>query len=264
MSKLRHYLRDVAPYILIIVSLSVSTGLYVNGERQRYSDVILMSRAMEIQTRISEIHERLNVLYYVVSVADQAKMKPDVSLLQLQLIQFNLQHMVVLPYISDFLTEKDIKLAKAHAGFVDSDLRALLRDNQLDKAAQWLHESLLSVSRMQGNAILRNNALNQAIAIEESARRDRIIAFGAAIVLSILALYLFTYNNSGKRHEDRVRAFYHMFAHMTRSRVASLNLFIQQLERGPAPSCEVREAANATAIELATINRQTSGCGGLS
>ena len=106
---------------------------------------------------------------------------------------------------------------------------------------------------MQGNAILRNSALSQAIDIEQSARRNRIIVFGAGIVLSILALYLFTYNNSSKRHEDRIRAFYHMFAHMTRSRIASLNLFIQQLERGPAPSHEVREAAHATAIELATI-----------
>jgi signal transduction histidine kinase len=253
MTKWRDYLRDFAPYILIVISLIVSTALYVNAERQRYSGVILMSRAMEIQSRISEIHERLNVLYSVVSEAEQAKTKPNVPPLQLQLIQFNLQHMIVLPYIGDFLTEKDIQSAKEDLGFIGSDLRALLRDNQLDKAAQWLHEALSSVSRMQGNAILRNSALSQAIDIEESARRDRIIAFGAAIVLSLLALYLFTYNNSSKRHEDRIRAFYHMFAHMTRSRVASLNLFIQQLEPGPAPSREVREAAHATAIELATI-----------
>lgn len=253
MTKWRDYLRDFAPYILIVVSLIVSTALYVNAERQRYSGVILMSRAMEVQSRVSEIHERLNVLYFVVSGAEQAKTKPSVSPLQLQLIQFNLQHMMVLPYLGDFLTERDIQSAKEDLGYIGNDFRVLLRDNQLDKATQWLHEALSGVSRMQGNAILRNSALSQAIGIEEAARRDRILAFGAAIVLSLLALYLFTYNNSSKRHEDRIRAFYHMFAHMTRSRIASLNLFIQQLEPGPFPSREVLEAAHATAIELGTI-----------
>src|SRR5580704_8580376 len=107
MNKRRYYLRDVAPYILVIAALCVFTGLYINTEKQRYSDVILMSRAMEIQTRISDVHERLTILSYSVSDAEKSGKKPDIPVLQLELIKFNLNHTTILPYIDQFLTVKD-------------------------------------------------------------------------------------------------------------------------------------------------------------
>lgn len=246
--------RSLAPYGLVVISLCVFIGLYSITERERYNSVILLSRAMEIQNRITEIQERLTIVEYTVETASREHERLALPPSQLGYIKFNLSQMQALPYIDQFLTSKDLKAARGMIGLVDSELPALLKDEKLDTAKLRLNDALSAVGYMQGNAIIRNQALTQALDIEQTARRNRQIAFVAAVLLSVLALYLFRHNISRRRQQAAMRVFYILFAHMTRTRIVSLRLFLQQLDSGPPLPLELRQAAQATAVELSDIS----------
>jgi len=244
-------LQIYGPYVLIVLSLSVFSWLYINLEQRRYSDILIMRQAMEIQTRLSKIQTKLIILRY-----NNPRLIDDAEYIQqFKLIKFEFKLLNSLPYIGRFLTKEDIKKSQTAYEWIDQqNFKNFSTANPLDTHS-WVINTLSDVNDLQGNAIIGNEALSTLQQHENSAFYYRVIGFCFALFLSISAIYIFVQNKNNQNNIDRDKIFFSLFSHMTKSRIASLKLFIEQIQRLKILNTEMANAALETSTELSSITQ---------
>ncbi|WP_457301072.1 hypothetical protein [Phyllobacterium sp. P5_D12] len=96
--------------------------------------------------------------------------------------------------------------------------------------------------------------LSATAQIATDAAHNMLVLFGAiaALILSIIAIW--QHNKISWEKDQHIRSFSLLFAHMTRTRVAALRLFLGYLNGHSVPPSEMTNAAVRTIAELDSIN----------
>ncbi|MGH6862604.1 MAG: sensor histidine kinase, partial [Phyllobacterium sp.] len=110
------------------------------------------------------------------------------------------------------------------------------------------------VGRISGTVPAANRPLMRAGALRQAAERNNLLIVIALILMIVTAFILYHRNATARRVERHLRSFASMFTHMTRTRFAAMQFFVEGLSAGNAPEAEMLLAARATVTELRRIN----------
>ncbi|TSD86911.1 sensor histidine kinase [Mycobacterium sp. KBS0706] len=251
---LRRWL-DVVPYLGLAVAIMLGSWSFMRSEHYREETDILLMQSYEVQWRGSQIRERLanivGLLRLSMATGDrEAQLAQEIGLLQ-----FNMVALRNLQYIDHFLDPQDFArldrsiqtirtriLPNISAAANDQESLALLTDIQQD------------MFQVSGTTGAHSRTLNETAHIAENALRNVAIFVLALSAVIVVGVFIHQQSMMARRKDQQIRSFSSLFAHMTRSRVVALALFIKSLRDGEAPDPEMVAAASRAAAELDSIN----------
>ncbi|WP_225764246.1 sensor histidine kinase KdpD [Inquilinus sp. Marseille-Q2685] len=254
MRALRRWL-DVVPYVALAVAILLGSWSFMQSEHYREETDILLMQSYEVQWRGSQIRERLaNIVGLLRLSMATGEREPQLAQ-EVGLLQFNMVALRNLQYIDHFLEPQDFSrldrsiqiirtriLPNLSASANDQETLALLADIQQD------------MFQVSGTTGAHSRTLNETAHIAESALRNTAIFVMALAAVIVVGVIIHQQSMMARRKDQQIRSFASLFAHMTRSRVAALALFIKGLRDGQTPDPEMVAAASRAATELDSIN----------
>ncbi|RWH83973.1 MAG: sensor histidine kinase [Mesorhizobium sp.] len=248
-------LLTVLPYIGLSLALVLSTWAFLRSEQYRRDTDAILSQTYEIQWRATQVRERLlRVNGYIRLASEAGKLEPDISR-QIALVSVNIEQLLALPYVDRFLPQKDIKLLENVRKVIEKNITPIIVSRTNYQAA------LDYMTRLEQDMFEVSSAtVNHSATLQETAQIDIAASrnwFIFAIALGLLAtFYLVIHQRYAfvSRRDQRMRSFASLFAHMTRSRVTALRLFLDNAGLAKPPGEEMLKAARSAANELESIN----------
>lgn len=243
--------------LVILAALILTFFAFFRSEQYRESINILLSQTFEVQDRASQIRERLN------STIDDIKLsvaygreEPDLKK-NLRLLEMNLVTLQGLDYAPRFLQDQDFQALDRAVATIDEVLEKLNREDAFttyNTVLARLSSMQEDVRRVAGTSLEHSQTLNETARIEAEASRNAALFAGAAFFVLVIVGMLLWASSLAKRQDHQSRSFASLFAHMTRSRVAGVALFVRGLSRQEAPDDELVSAAMRAVDELEAIN----------
>lgn len=254
MRALRRWL-DIVPYVALAVAILLGSWSFMQSEHYREETDILLMQSYEVQWRGSQIRERLaNIVGLLRLSMATGEREPQLAQ-EVGLLQFNMVALRNLQYIDHFLEPQDFSrldrsiqtirtriLPNLSASANDQDTLDLLADIQQD------------MFQVSGTTGAHSRTLNETAHIAESALRNTAIFVMALAAVIVVGVIIHQQSMMARRKDQQIRSFASLFAHMTRSRVAALALFIKGLRDGQTLDPEMVAAASRAATELDSIN----------
>jgi signal transduction histidine kinase len=182
--------------------------------------------------------------------------KNDPRLLQdLRLLRFNLKLIASLDYAAAFI--KPPNMAILHHAIEAIDLTVVpvaMHGGNYEQALGSITTVDGYLVRLASVTVDYSQGLSATAQIATDAAHNMLVLFGAiaALILSIIAIW--QHNKISWEKDQHIRSFSLLFAHMTRTRVAALRLFLGYLNGHSAPPSEMTNAAVRTIAELDSIN----------
>ncbi|TDQ28027.1 signal transduction histidine kinase [Phyllobacterium brassicacearum] len=242
-------------YVVLVVAAGLCFWSFLRSDVYRVQTDEIMSQTFEIQDRASQAREKLATIKGYLFVAAATKQPQPRLLAEVMLLSFNLKALSQLEYVDRFLDAPEIDLLKRTVTAIDETLLPHIRANgQLDEALQSVAKFEADVFRISGATLAHSLTLRATAAIEANAIRNKLFFAVAILVLSIAVLFILQQNSLARRKDHHIRSFASLFAHMTRSRIAALRLFLSYLGSDRPPSPEALSAARSTISELDDIN----------
>ena len=133
-------------------------------------------------------------------------------------------------------------------------LPAASTGNQYDLAIQSVATIEMSLAGLSSAAVDHSQTLSATAHIAIDAARNRLIFFGALAILLVSVIAIHQYNKTNREKDQHIKSFSLLFAHMTRTRIAALRLFLSYLNDKSLPPPEMTDAALHTILELDFIN----------
>lgn len=260
---MNHAIRQLIP-VLIGVSLLLSSWLAVwslfRADSYRHQTELVFAQAMEIRSRVSQSREKLlQTIGYVELSAVTGQMNPRL-LLNIQLLSFNLKTLARLDFAPLFIgTESMIELRQAIKA-IETDIRPQLAEpEKYDLVLRALMLIDNFVIRLAGETIETSQALSATSRTATAAANNRLMLFSALSAIILCAIALYQQNRVKKR--EHIKSFSMLFAHMTRTRIAALRLFLGYLDAKTLPPPEMTDAALRTILELDSITEALTTIG---
>ncbi|MFE0753271.1 sensor histidine kinase [Inquilinus sp. NPDC058860] len=254
MRALRRWL-DIVPYVALAVAILLGSWSFMQSEHYREETDILLMQSYEVQWRGSQIRERLANIVGLLRLSMATGDRQPQLAQEVGLLQFNMVALRNLQYIDHFLEPQDFSrldrsiqtirtriLPNLGASANDQETLALLADIQQD------------MFQVSGTTGAHSRTLNETAHIAESALRNTAIFVMALAAVIVVGVIIHQQSMMARRKDQQIRSFASLFAHMTRSRVAALALFIKGLRDGQTPDPEMVAAASRAAAELDSIN----------
>ncbi|WP_342239716.1 sensor histidine kinase [Inquilinus sp. OTU3971] len=254
MKALRRWL-DFVPYLGLAVAILLGSWSFMRSEHYREETDILLMQSYEVQWRGSQIRERLANIVGLLRLSMATGDREPQLAQEVGLLQFNMVALRNLQYIDHFLDPQDFAridrsiqtirtriLPNISATANDQESLALLTDIQQD------------MFQVSGTTGAHSRTLNETAHIAENALRNVAIFVLALSAVIVVGVIIHQQSMMARRKDQQIRSFSSLFAHMTRSRVAALALFIRGLRDGEAPDPEMVAAAARAAAELDSIN----------
>lgn len=254
MRALRRWL-DLVPYLGLAVAILLGSWSFMRSEHYREETDILLMQSYEVQWRGSQIRERLANIVGLLRLSMATGDREPQLAQEVGLLQFNMVALRNLQYIDHFLDPQDFAridrsiqtirtriLPNLSAAANDQETLALLTDIQQD------------MFQVSGTTGAHSRTLNETAHIAENALRNVAIFVLALSAVIVVGVIIHQQSMMARRKDQQIRSFSSLFAHMTRSRVAALALFIKSLRDGEAPDPEMVAAASRAAEELDSIN----------
>ncbi|MGO4124208.1 sensor histidine kinase [Inquilinus sp. YAF38] len=254
MKALRRWL-DFVPYLGLAVAILLGSWSFMRSEHYREETDILLMQSYEVQWRGSQIRERLANIVGLLRLSMATGDREPQLAQEVGLLQFNMVALRNLQYIDHFLDPQDFAridrsiqtirtriLPNLSATANDRDTLALLTDIQQD------------MFQVSGTTGAHSRTLNETAHIAENALRNVAIFVLALSAVIVVGVIIHQQSMMARRKDQQIRSFSSLFAHMTRSRVAALALFIRGLRDGEPPDPEMVAAAARAAAELDSIN----------
>ncbi|MCO4318081.1 ATP-binding protein [Phyllobacterium sp. 21LDTY02-6] len=228
---------------------------FLRADNYRVQTDEIMSQTFEIQDRASQAREKLANIkgYLIVAVATQ---QPQPRLLaETMLLSFNLKALAKLDYVDRFLDVPELDVLHRTVAAIETSLLPHIKANdQLKEALESIPTFEADIFRISGATLAHSLTLRATAAIEANAMRNKLLFACALLVLGVAFLLIFQRSLLARRKDEHVRSFASLFAHMTRSRIAALRLFLDYLAEDRLPSPGSVEAARSTIAELDSIN----------
>ncbi|WP_407866659.1 sensor histidine kinase [Phyllobacterium phragmitis] len=172
-----------------------------------------------------------------------------------RLLDFNLRTLLALNYLGSLLSASDIARLEHAFETVDRSLLPLVEaGDQCEKALASILALEEDLFRVSSAAVDHRQTFNETARIETKAAENRIIFAFALSSLIITAILIHQRTMFARRKEKHLRSFSALFAHMTRTRISALCLFLENLNNDEKPDPEMVEAARQAAAELDKIN----------
>ncbi|MER9927370.1 HAMP domain-containing histidine kinase [Mesorhizobium sp. M0048] len=244
----------VLPYLGMAAALGLSAWTFIQSNRYRQETDAILNQTFEIQWRAAQIRERLLRVYGYLRIADETgKLDADIDR-QMALVNVNVAQLENLPYLNRFFPDHDAELLGRIRITLEQKIAPLVsaRTNYTQAIADMakLEQSIYEIS---SSTVDHSATLQQTASIDIAASRNWFIfaialGLGATFYLVIHQRYALA-----NRRDQHMRSFASLFAHMTRSRVTALRLFLEHAQPDKQPSGEMLEAARSAATELESI-----------
>ncbi|TPL71467.1 HAMP domain-containing sensor histidine kinase [Mesorhizobium sp. B2-3-15] len=244
----------VLPYLGMAAALGLSAWTFIQSDRYRQETDAILNQTFEIQWRAAQIRERLIRVYGYLRIADATgKLDADIDR-QMALVSVNVAQLENLPYLNRFFPDHDAELLGGVRLTLEQKIAPLVsaRKNYTQAIADMtkLEQSIYEIS---SSTVDHSATLQQTANIDIAASRNWFIfaialGLGATFYLVIHQRY-----SSANRRDQHMRSFASLFAHMTRSRVTALRLFLEHAQPDKQPSGEMLDAARGAANELESI-----------
>ncbi|PSH60891.1 ATP-binding protein [Phyllobacterium sophorae] len=251
MMKWGKYLTTIV-YVVLVVAAGLCFWSFLRADLYRVQTDEIMSQTFEIQDRASQAREKLATIKGYLYIAN-ATNKPQPRLLpEVMLLAFNLKALLQLEYVDRFLDTSEIDMLERTVAQINETLLPHIKANdELDEALQSIAKFETDVFRISGVTLAHSLTLRATAAIEARAIRNKLFFAVAILVLSIALLFILQQSSVARRKDHHIRSFASLFAHMTRSRIAALRVF---LNRDCPQSPDALAAARSTIAELDEIN----------
>jgi signal transduction histidine kinase len=255
---MRCAIRQILPYFLcvgLLISLCLSVWSILRTDTYRQQTEVTLSQASEIRWRLAQSREKAARIsgYLELSMSTG---KNDPRLLQdLRLLRFNLKLIASLDYAAAFI--KPPNMAILHHAIEAIDLTVVpvaMHGGNYEQALGSITTVDGYLVRLASVTVDYSQGLSATAQIATDAAHNMLVLFGAiaALILSIIAIW--QHNKISWEKDQHIRSFSLLFAHMTRTRVAALRLFLGYLNGHSAPPSEMTNAAVRTIAELDSIN----------
>jgi signal transduction histidine kinase len=242
-------------YAVLVVAAGLCFWSFLRADLYRVQTDEIMSQTFEIQDRASQAREKLATIKGYLFIA-AATNKPQPRLLpEVMLLVFNLKALSQLEYVDRFLDAPEIDMLKRTVAEIDESFLPHIRaNNQLEEPLQSVAKFETDIFRVSGATLAHSLTLRATAAIEAKAVRNKLFFAVAILVSSIAVLFILQQSSIARRKDHHIRSFASLFAHMTRSRIAALRLFLDYQRDDRPPKSEALEHARSTIAELDTIN----------
>lgn len=244
----------VAPYLILAVAAGASFYSFTRTDQLRQQTETILSQTYEIQWRASQSREKIaNISGYLQLLIKTGEQQPFLKW-EADLLAFNLQSLLDLGYTASFLDERNMQRLKSSQTAIDAELIPLIESGRYDEALQSATRIKRDLFILSGATVEHGQALTAKTKIETDVARIKFELAAGLAVLVVVGLFLQQRNLHARRKDQHIRSFSALFAHMTRTRVAALRLFLGRLANNVTLSSEMVDAARTTIAELESIN----------
>jgi signal transduction histidine kinase len=250
--------RWIVPLLLyagFLAALCFSIWSILRADSFREQTERIHNQASEVQWRASESREKVAQIKGYLELAESAGVSDPRLLRAAKLLNFNLKALARLDYAGSFITDSNMHgLHKAIKIVENVLLPAASKAKSYDLALRSIATVEMSLAGLSSAAVDHSQALSATAHIAIDAARNRLIFFAAlsALLLSVIAIH--QYNKTTREKDQHIKSFSLLFAHMTRTRIAALRLFLGYLDGPIPPPLEMTDAAMRTVVELDSIN----------
>jgi len=246
---------ELFPYLALAVAISLSSWSFMRSEHYREETDMLLTQSYEIEWRGSQVRERLaNIIGYLKIAIATGEREPRL-VQEIGLLQFNIVALKNLEYANHFLDPKDFDRLDNSLTMIRANINPALADGGQDlNVLAWVSEIQEDMFHVSGTAGAHSRTLTETAQIEENALRNTAIFALALSAVIVVGVVIHQRAAFAQRKDRQIRSFSSLFAHMTRSRVSALALFIGRLGDTATPDPEMVAAAVRAAKELDAIN----------
>jgi signal transduction histidine kinase len=224
------------------------------SERYRRETDLTLSQTYEIQWRSTQIRERMvRTAGYLRLAAKTGEIDPALQR-EMMLVGVNVEQLLALDYVGRFLKAKDIEFLEDVRDIMENKVAPIVaRGTGVDEALRDMETVEQHMFEVSGAAVAHSLTMNETAQIAIAATRNSFV-FAVALTLVAIGLMIVTQRAEfARRRDQHIRSFASLYAHMTRSRVTALRLFLDHLKEDP-PGAQMLQAAQHTVKELDGIN----------
>lgn len=245
----------VTLYIVLAIALTLGCWSFVQSERYRIATDLTLTQTYEIQWRSTQIRERLVRTAGWLRLASKTGEVDPALERDRMLVGINVEQLLALEYVSRFLNQKEVDLLLRVRDIMENKVAPIVASGKgFEEALVYMDEVEQHMFAISGAAVAHSVTLNETAQIAIGATRNSFV-FALALTLVVLGLIIVSQRAEFVRRRDQhVRSFSSLYAHMTRSRVTALRLFLDYLKDQSSPSPEMLRAAHDTVRELDGIN----------
>lgn len=252
-------LKSALPFTSLGIALLLCGGAFVRSEQYRAESDLNYSQTYEVQWRTTQIREHLARIHGELRLAAATgRMEADLKR-QVFLLNTNVDQLLKLEYAPKFLGDRDVELLRGLQAIASNHLDPILEGSTTFKGAlQAMPDLEQRMFEVSGTAVAHAETLNTTAHIEEAASRNRFL-FAVAVVLAAIGYTIIHLRNAfARRQEQHLRSFSSLYAHMTRSRVTALKLFLGYQDEDDVKHPEMLMPAREAVQQLEAI---TNGLG---
>ncbi|MEK1890830.1 MAG: sensor histidine kinase [Phyllobacterium sp.] len=170
------------------------------------------------------------------------------------MLRFNLKSLAALDYARAFMPPQDPNGLERSIRLLDTSVLPQILSKNFNDLMRPMTLIDLYLGGLLGATLDHNQTITATTHIETEAAGNRLVLFAALSVLISSAIAIYQHARNKSREDQHIRSFSLLFAHMTRTRVAALRLFLSYIDGTMRPSPEMTEAARTTILELDSIN----------
>ncbi|MBX3583304.1 MAG: sensor histidine kinase [Rhizobiaceae bacterium] len=254
-------LKAALPYLSLAVALVLCGAAFFRSEQYRAESDLNYSQTYEVQWRTTQIREHLARIHGQLRLAAAiGQMDADLGR-QIFLLNANVDQLLKLEYTPKFLDERDVELLRGLQSRAGAHLDPIVQGGtNFARALQIMPDLEQRMFEVSGTAVAHAETLNTAGRIAEAASRNRFL-FAAALAIAAIGYTIIHLRNAlARRQEQHLRSFSSLYAHMTRSRVTALKLFLNHQDENSVshpemllPAVEAVEQLDAITNGLSTI-----------
>jgi signal transduction histidine kinase len=220
-------LKAALPFASLGIALLLCGGAFVRSEQYRAESDLNYSQTYEVQWRTTQIREHLVRIHGDLRLAAATgRMGADLER-QVFLLNANVDQLLKLEYAPKFLGDRDVELLRGLQAVARDRLGPILEGGtDFEGALQVMPDLEQRMFEVSGTAVAHAETLNTTAHIDEAASRNRFL-FAVALALAAIGYTMIHLRNAlTKRQEQHLRSFSSLYAHMTRSRITALKLFL--------------------------------------
>lgn len=246
--------RTALPFICLSIALVLFGWAFLRSEQYRAESDLKFGQTYEIQWRTTQIRERLARVHGDLRLAKVTGTIEERLGRQIFLLEANIGQLLNLEYVPEFLRPRDIELLKGIQAIAQTSVKPVLEDEaQIEEALAYMPDLEQRMFEVSGTAVSHAETLNATLHIAASASRNRFI-FATALALAALGYSIIHFRNVfARRRDQQIRSFSTLYAHMTRSRVTALRLFLDYQDGASVRHPEMLSSAKEAVQQLETI-----------
>lgn len=248
------YIKAALPYILLAGAIGLSAMTFLRSEQYRAESDRMFGQTYEVQWRTTQIREYLTRLDGNLRLAAVTQhIDSDIGR-NITLLSANVTQLLRLDYVDRFLGERDTDLLET----VEKDLKLRVcplvdGGNDYESALVAVADSKQKMFQISGTAVAHMSALEEAAHIASRASRNRML-FVSTLAISALAYAMLHMRYAYLRRRDQhQQSFAALYAHMTRSPVVSLRLFMSYLDASQLQDPNMLTDARKAVTQLALV-----------